>query len=808
MWQTSRDEKGNFIVEVKSHVVVHNLTASSLTLFASSPSWGEEYLVGSVESKKELNVPIALASAFYLRLAKKRSKYSVSSCVKDFASSNKFMILPTSYNSNAWRRTSMQLGDVSGRILHFLVKIVSNKGIVDIFVKPVLKVINLLPCQLECQLGEVIKPFEPRQPDKRPALSGGKIRIANVDTLTIASGKEGKCNAVNPASKPHISLRVPGYKWSGWQRIVNRKADSHTWQPNEVEEEWFFDWNKADVDNADEFKMMVRFDRHGVTSDPLFLILAVECGHSPTIRVYSQYWVVDKTGFGCHFCESFSDLMGSVPDSECSRRSHLLKEDARNPSIKRDMGIQGHQWTIGMSGMTLYFSRREKIALRIESGAGDRIYSKATTNSKWTLPMDISNVMPKTVFSVDERGGPRCFELAISVSVCPGIFSRTRVITLIPRYQIVNLLKRKIVVGQNGCLKSPILIPSQSSVPYHREKHSLPPKARLGAPTTEENDSFEFSNCWSNGCIQLDRVGITSMRLPTPGLSPAKPMVVQAEVRLATKEQSCAVVIVLWTANEQSNPLYLLRNSTPYTIICRQPLQDEESARAKEQQMITASEQEGNRFECGAEISPIVRSMFGLDRLEEYVWVLHKDDIACFGFDDPEKPHILEWALTDRNKPYFDSTSTKAFVEIDAMGSSNKLLSDSGDEFIMCQIRAEQSTKVIEFTNHTALSPRNRSSPRRQMDHASTIDISDEEDASFSFRLEISTLCVSFIDNVDPARYGREILMAQFENLYASFSQSREGYHEMELRLLNLQVDNHVPLSIHPVLVSAFFIFS
>ena len=114
------------------------------------------------------------------------------------------------------------------------------------------------------------------------------------------------------------------------------------------------------------------------------------------------------------------------------------------------------------------FSLKKKIAISIETGSDDNIYSDGTKRmkSKWTSPMDISNVMPKTVFSIDEVSGPRRFELAMSVTVCPGIFARTKLVTFIPRYQVVNLLKRELVIAQDGCLKSEMLIPSQSSVPF------------------------------------------------------------------------------------------------------------------------------------------------------------------------------------------------------------------------------------------------------------------------------------------------------------------------------------------------------
>lgn len=817
VWKTFLDKMGNFKIDVKSHVTIHNSTSTKLFFFVYSPSWNEEKLIGSAEQNKEISVPILLASAVYLRVAKKRSNRS-SSCLNDFDASNRIMMLPTSYDSDSLTRTSIKLNDVSETHLHFILNVKSNKGIVDIFVEPVLKVVNLLPCQLECHFGEVLRPSESRQVDNRSVLSRGKkFRIANVETMQVASGKEGKCVALNPGSKPHISLRVPGYRWSAWQRIVNKKANSLTWRPTEAEEDIHIYANREDTeDYAEEFKTIVRFDRLGKSGDPLVLIISVEAGHSPTLRVYSQYWVVDKTRFGCRFCDSFSDLMGTVADSEYSRRSYLPKGDILDSSLQKDLSIQGHQWSVGMSGMSLYFSLREKIAISIETGSDYDRYPKYAkrTKSKWTSPMDISNVMPKTVFSVDEVSGPRRFELAMSVTVCPGIFARTKQITFIPRYQVVNLLKRELVIAQDGCLKSEMLIPSQSSAPFHWERQSLPPKVRLGVPTMEEKDTGDYAESWTNGVINIEKIGITSIRLPTAGILPTKPMIVQTEVRLATKEQNSAVVIVIWSANEKSNPLYLLRNRTKHTILCRQPLQEEQNNEHVEPVTpcgtVTTSKptagrqsKRQNSFECGLEITPIVRSFLGLDRIEEFVWVLRSNEVACFGFDDPEKPHILEWSYMDSEAENFNDHSEKVLVEIDAMGSSSSL--KIGTKEVICQIKAEHSTKVAEFSDELSDTSK---VPKQRNIHILTDDISERdsscdenEDAALSLRFDIPSVSISVIDNAIDGRHGREILLAQFDGLFASFSQSREGYHEIEFRLLTLQVDNHVPSSIHPVLI-------
>jgi hypothetical protein len=84
-------------------------------------------------------------------------------------------------------------------------------------------------------------------------------------------------------------------------------------------------------------------------------------------------------------------------------------------------------------------------------------------------------------------------------------------------------------------------------------------------------------------------------------------------------------------------------------------------------------------------------------------------------------------------------------------------------------------------------------------------DTSDEdEEVAFGFRVETPSLLVSVVDNADPVVQGREILLARAENLFFSFSQTREGYHEGELRMMTFQVDNHVRKSIHPILVCLF----
>ena len=577
----------------------------------------------------------------------------------------------------------------------------------------------------------------------------------------------------------------------------------------------------------------MRLERIGKVGDPLLLVLSVECDHCPIVRVFSQFWILDKTGFGCRFTDGFLDLLNTIPDGETSRRSHLLVDETRDTEFRKDMSLPGHQWSMGKSGMSLFFSRREKLSLCIERGAGSGRFLRTAVRSRWVAPLDISNVMPKTVFSVDELAGTKRFELAIHVTVCPGLFGRTKLVKLLPRYQIVNLLRRELVIAQDGCLKTETVIPSQSSVPFHLEKGSLAPRVRLGAPSREERDGKRYDQCWSKGGFQLDRIGITSMRLPTQEREDIAtgPLVVQAEVRLASKDQSSAVVLVVWSANQQSNPLYILRNSTSRTVLCRQPLRPDR---------VTGRQSMDDDFVekvgCTGTLYPSTRnfhctndslfSMLGIDQSEEFVWVLKPGQISCFGFDDPERPHAIEWMSADAQSENttIPNNAATALLEVNTMGSTSSLTYAVGRQ-IVCQIRAEHSTKVVEFSESqtrrrlsrsysldtirprsaklTELLESELSPTRRPSDDQVNLQ-EEDDDVAFSLVVELPTLSVSVIDNLLPSAHGREILLAELDQLGLSFSQTREGYHEFELRLKSFQVDNHVHKSIHPVLVRSF----
>jgi len=113
VWETTRDDNGCFTVTVRSHIRIKNTTNSSLTFFVFSPSWDEDKCVGTSRSGEYVDIPVPLASAVYMRIAKATGNdtpVSLSDCVY----SEKFAIVPTSHTASSFIRTSFDLEDVSG----------------------------------------------------------------------------------------------------------------------------------------------------------------------------------------------------------------------------------------------------------------------------------------------------------------------------------------------------------------------------------------------------------------------------------------------------------------------------------------------------------------------------------------------------------------------------------------------------------------------------------------------------------------------------------------------------------------------
>lgn len=67
-----------------------------------------------------------------------------------------------------------------------------------------------------------------------------------------------------------------------------------------------------------------------------------------------------------------------------------------------------------------------------------------------SMQFDIDSVVDRGVFEV--VGTNSSYDLSLSIDVCPGVFWRTKQVTVSPRFVIVNCLDADIVLRQTGML--------------------------------------------------------------------------------------------------------------------------------------------------------------------------------------------------------------------------------------------------------------------------------------------------------------------------------------------------------------------
>lgn len=202
VWEVST--KGDRrVARARSHLQLHNLTDMMLSFFGSCDAWDEEEYVGSAAPGGSLCVPIQLSLATHLRIASPKQsavRDGSKQKIEDFFCTEQFMILATGITSSRVIRTSILVLDVQSiKKLHFTLAFTCAGGSVDVRVEPVLRVSNLLPCQLECQLGEI-----------GHGVRKGARKIVQTEVISLGAGRDGASLSVDCTLSPHVSVRVPG----------------------------------------------------------------------------------------------------------------------------------------------------------------------------------------------------------------------------------------------------------------------------------------------------------------------------------------------------------------------------------------------------------------------------------------------------------------------------------------------------------------------------------------------------------------------------------------------------------------------
>ena len=442
IWKSGRQKSGSLLTKICSPLSITNRVGESVVILLYSISWEQEEIVGVVPSGDTFHVPLPFASATYMRLARPRTQPTTSrghrsnqpQLLDDYNCTERVLILPTVINASSLRRTTMIVDGDQRKKQHFNVIVQSTLDETRVVLEPILQVVNLLPCPLSCKVG---------QRERHDSLGIVGRTQTNIDV-----GGKNNSIAVDPRLKPHLSIALPGYDFSGWVPIVNRRQASLTWRPTDKDEGQILRSKKGENDVEDYKAVVELLPANRRTGDHLSIIMSVESGYCPVVRFWAQYWILDKTGFRLRFAEGFDDVLDdSSSFGSSTRRSHALLDKNSAQSLR---SVPGYQWSVGTDGMSMYFSHKERLSIAIERDVSRSSSKGMSTQSQWCDPIDVAIVMPKNIIQLEEYGGEGMFELSLSVALCPSIFGRTKLITIVPRTIVVNMLPYSLCIAQDG----------------------------------------------------------------------------------------------------------------------------------------------------------------------------------------------------------------------------------------------------------------------------------------------------------------------------------------------------------------------
>ena len=219
-------------------------------------------------------------------------------------------------------------------------------------------------------------------------------------------------------------------------------------------------------------------------------------------------------------------------------------------------------WLHGERGLCYFHADDDKVAFGIP---GSRRAAAAAT-MHWSDDVSLSaTTHAKGGVDVVNKDTQRSYQLCYSVAPLPGLFNRTRVVTVTPHYCIVNCMDEPVELRQQGLGTEEVLFiePFRSS-PWHKTNYKCSTKVHLRA----------LSTLWSYGCIDINEVGSSVVLLPSASWFQASAnhdaVVAHVEVKLAEPSDNCAVCVVIWKSSKERGSMISIKNDSDLPVTIQQ----------------------------------------------------------------------------------------------------------------------------------------------------------------------------------------------------------------------------------------------
>jgi vacuolar protein sorting-associated protein 13A/C len=319
---------------------------------------------------------------------------------------------------------------------------------------------------------------------------------------------------------------------------VNVDAEESNWIKIRLEG----DWSSPVPLVANEFAL---FGVSRPDGDQTLNIQGSMVRHNGTLRVslHCRYWIINRTGLPLQFCESTS-----LPESP--QRDMKLEEDSDGYRlIEGDVAPQLFSYDSSVENLGNWFESQTCVSL---------------PGSRWSRGFSLESAgVDACVDVIESRRGQhpqRLWQLGVDIQMGSKQFFRTKVITVAPRFVLVNRMadgqslhfKQKRTSGKDA----EIVLAAGNRAALTWASATLPQELCLRLDDSK----------WSGG-IALDRLGDFAVKIPLPssGSTAASYYIagVQVQLRLGT-------FFVVFTAQNPEFPPYRIENFTTETVLIYQ----------------------------------------------------------------------------------------------------------------------------------------------------------------------------------------------------------------------------------------------
>ncbi|PRP86239.1 vacuolar protein sorting-associated protein 13 family protein, partial [Planoprotostelium fungivorum] len=312
---------------------------------------------------------------------------------------------------------------------------------------------------------------------------------------------------------PLIKVSIPGYDWS----------------------------NLAPITHHNKNRRLKMFDQNNQA-------LCLECeegenlaGTASIVRlmIYCKYWMINQTGLVVQYRSALEDPTPSLP-SPSEEKFTELSDDPSDWYNERRTSQLSHPLMFSYSSPHMFES---KTCIRVE-------------NSTWSkgITLDSPGMIGYLEISDRRRSNKkedRLYQLGVRIDLAPSQFFRTKIVTISPRFILVNNTQLNLHYRQKG----------------EEGNHSLPPHHEIPWHWTNRDGSREIcirlnGSEWSAG-FSLDQLDDFAIKIPFGEKS--SPYLARVQLQFER-----AIFFVVIHPESKEFPPYRIENMTPMSLVVYQ----------------------------------------------------------------------------------------------------------------------------------------------------------------------------------------------------------------------------------------------